>query len=142
MMTLDPLLSAPWVVQIHAFSAMGAFFLGVIQFSAPKGTMPHKTLGALFIILMILVTVSSIFIRPAIDPGLPFLQWFGPIHIFTGVTAFGLVGGIYWLRKGGPTLHRHSRPFLGIFIGGLIVAGALAFLPGRIMNSVLFGGIS
>ena len=34
----------------------------------------------------------------------------------------------------------HSRPFRGMFIFGLIVAGALAFLPGRIMHEVAFGG--
>ena len=34
-----------------AFSAMAAFVLGVVQFIAPKGTMPHKTIGAFWILL-------------------------------------------------------------------------------------------
>jgi uncharacterized membrane protein len=44
-MSLEPLFAAPVVVQIHAFAAMAAFVLGIVQFSAPKGTLPHRTLG-------------------------------------------------------------------------------------------------
>lgn len=139
-MSLQPLLDAPWVIQIHAFSALAAFFLGIIQLSAPKGTLPHRTLGVLWVVLMIAVTVSSIFIRPALVPGLPFMQWFSFIHLFTMLTAFGLFGGIRFLLRGGPNMKQHKGPFIGMFIGGLVVAGALAFLPGRIMNAVVFGG--
>ena len=52
----------------------------------------------------------------------------------------GKDSGVRLLLKGGATLKYHSRPFIGIFVGGLIIAGALAFLPGRIMNQVAFGG--
>ncbi len=41
-MSLDPLLSAPWVIQVHAFGAIAAFFLGALQLAAPKGTLPHR----------------------------------------------------------------------------------------------------
>ena len=68
-MSLQPLLEAPWVIQVHAFGAMAAFLLGVVQFAAPKGTLPHKSLGAVWIVLMTAIAVSSIFIRPAFYPG-------------------------------------------------------------------------
>lgn len=139
-MSLTPLLEAPWVIQVHAFAAIAAFFLGLVQFSAPKGTLPHRTLGVLWVGLMAAVVVTSIFVRPSIQPGLPISQWFGPIHIFTILTAFGLVGGVRHLARGGPNLKRHKGPFLGIFIGGLVIAGAFAFYPGRIMHEVVFGG--
>ena len=42
--------------------------------------------------------------------------------------------------RGGPTLKYHARPFIGIFVGGLVIAGAFAFMPGRIMHEVVFGG--
>ena len=139
-MSLQPLLEAPWVVQLHAFSAMAAFFLGLFQFAAPKGALPHKALGVVWLALMVVVAGSSVFIRPALFPGLAFPQWFGWIHVFTVVTVFGIVGGVRHLARGGPTLKRHSRPFTGIFIGGLVIAGGFAFLPGRIMHHVVFGG--
>lgn len=139
-MSLDPLLSAPWVIQVHAFGAIAAFFLGALQLAAPKGTLPHRTIGGVWIVLMASIAVSSIFIRPALFPGLPVWQWFSPIHIFTILTAYGVVQGVILLTKGGSGLKYHARPFIGIFVGGLIIAGAFAFLPGRIMHQVAFGG--
>lgn len=139
-MTLEPLLDAPLIVQVHAFAAMAAFALGAIQFLAPKGTLPHRTLGLVWIVLMAAITVSSAMIQHPVEPGDPFWERFSFIHIFTVLTAYGLVGGVLALLRGGPGLKNHSKPFTGIFIGGLIVAGALAFLPGRIMHQVAFGG--
>ncbi len=139
-MFLDPLLSAPWVIQLHAFGAIAAFFLGALQFAAPKGMLPHRMIGGVWIVLMATIAISSIFIRPALFPGLPFWKWFSPIHIFTILTIYGVAQGVFQLAKGGSDLKYHARPFSGIFIGGLIVAGAFAFLPGRIMHQVAFGG--
>ncbi|MBT8472431.1 MAG: DUF2306 domain-containing protein [Marinicaulis sp.] len=140
-MNLEPLLSASWVIQVHAFGAMAAFFLGVIQLAAPKGTLPHKTLGAVWIVIMLVVAISSIFIRPSVyGYDLPITQWFSFIHLFTILTLWGVVQGVWLLTRGGAALKYHSRPFIGMFVGGLIIAGGLAFLPGRIMNRVVFGG--
>lgn len=139
-MSWQPLLEAPFVVQAHAFSAMAAFVLGIIQFAAPKGTLPHKTIGVVWIVLMSIIVVSSIFIRPAFYPGLALAQWFSLIHIFTVTTTVGIFGGVYYLLAGGEKLKRHKMPFAVIFVGGLVIAGAFTFLPGRIMHAVVFGG--
>ncbi|MEQ8934761.1 MAG: DUF2306 domain-containing protein [Amphiplicatus sp.] len=139
-MSLEPLLAAPWFIQAHAFCAIAAFFLGVVQLTAPKGTLPHRTLGVIWVVLMIVVTITSAFIVHPTNPGDPFWARFSFIHIFTVITAIGLVGGIRYLLAGGPNLKKHRGPFIGMFIGGLIIAGALAFLPGRIMHAVVFGG--
>ena len=138
-MSLEPLLNAPWVIQVHAFGAMSAFLLGVVQFAAPKGTLPHKTMGVIWLVIMFGVAVSSIFIRPSLYPGLPLMQWFSFIHLFTLLTFWGVFQGSYFLIRGGPTLKQHAKPITGIFIGGLMIAGAFAFLPGRIMHAVAFG---
>ena len=120
--------------------AFAALLLGVVQFAAPKGTLPHKALGAVWLAIMATIAVSSIFVRPSLVEGLPLHKWFSPIHLFTLLTFWGLAQGGYLLLRGGPTLRFHSRPFAGMFIGGLILAGLLAFLPGRIMHQVAFGG--
>jgi uncharacterized membrane protein len=44
-MSLAPLLDAAPAIGLHAFAAMTAFALGIIQFAAPKGTLPHRTIG-------------------------------------------------------------------------------------------------
>lgn len=139
-MTLEPLLEAPLIVQIHAFGAMAGFGLGAIQLAAPKGTLPHRALGVVWILIMATVGISSAFIYRPTEPGDPFWARFSPIHLFTLLTAYALIQGGLLLIRGGPGMRFHSRPFTGLFIGGLIVAGVLAFLPGRIMHRVAFGG--
>jgi len=58
-MSLTPLLNAAPAIPLHAFAAMTAFALGVIQFAAPKGTLPHRTIGWIWVGLMAMVAVSS-----------------------------------------------------------------------------------
>ncbi len=139
-MSIQPLLESTWVIQVHAFGAMAGFLLGVIQFVAPKGTLPHKAIGFVWILILSTVGVSSIFIRPSIAPGLPIAQWFSWIHIFTLLTFWAVIEGSYLLIRGGPALKRHANAFRGLFIGGLVIAGGFAFLPGRTMHEVVFGG--
>jgi uncharacterized membrane protein len=58
-----PLLDAAPQIPIHAFVAMAAFALGVVQLVAPKGTLPHRTLGWLWVALMAVVAISSFWIH-------------------------------------------------------------------------------
>ncbi|MEY9121043.1 putative membrane protein [Bradyrhizobium yuanmingense] len=58
-MSLAPLLEAAPVVPLHAFAAMAALVLGLFQFSAPKGTLPHRTIGWIWVVLMVFVAASS-----------------------------------------------------------------------------------
>ena len=62
-MTLAPLLSAAPAIQFHAFAAMTAFGLGLVQLAAPKGTLPHRTIGWIWVALMLVVSVSAFFIH-------------------------------------------------------------------------------
>jgi len=62
-MNLAPLLDAAPAMPLHALVAMGAFALGVVQFAAPKGTLPHRTLGWIWVGLMAAVAVSSFWIH-------------------------------------------------------------------------------
>ncbi len=139
-MNLTPLLEASWVVQVHAFAAMAGFVLGLVQLIAPKGTLPHRALGVVWIGIMSIVAGTSIFIYREIEPGEPFWARYSFIHIFTIVTIFGIVSGILILLRGGPSLKRHAWPFISVFIGGLVIAGGFAFAPGRLMHEVVFGG--
>jgi len=43
--SLAPLLNAVPQIPIHAFAAMAAFVLGIVQFAAPKGTLPIAPWG-------------------------------------------------------------------------------------------------
>ena len=62
-MSLAPLLNAALAIQLHAFAAMAAFVLGVVQLSAPKGTLPHRTVGWVWVVLMVIVATTSFWIH-------------------------------------------------------------------------------
>ena len=131
-MTLAPLLNASTVIQIHAFAAMGAFVLGLIQFAAPKGTLPHRTVGWIWVVLMVLVSVSAFFIHEIRLWG----PW-SPIHLLAIFTLVMLPLAVMHARR--HQVGRHRSRMIAIFVGGLIIAGAFTFVPGRIMHAVVAG---
>jgi hypothetical protein len=45
--SLDPLVSEDCIVATHVAAAFLAVVLGAVQFAAPKGNVPHRTLGYL-----------------------------------------------------------------------------------------------
>jgi len=61
--SLAPLLNAEPVIQVHAFAAIAALALGIVQLSAPKGTLPHRSMGWIWVTLMLIVSISAFFIH-------------------------------------------------------------------------------
>ena len=132
-MTLAPLLNAPLAIQIHAGAALSALLLGIVQLTAPKGTLPHRTIGYLWVTLMGAVALSSLWIYEIRLMG----PW-SPIHFISLYVLASLPLAIWSARRHNVTAHR--RHMLGMFLGGLIGAGLFTLLPGRIMGQALFGG--
>src|SRR3974390_1451439 len=100
-MTLEPLLRASPAIQIHAFTAMAAFALGVVQLSAPKGTLPHRTLGWIWVTLMFVVAASSFFIHELRMWG----QW-SPIHLLSVYTLAVLPFAVFAAHRHDVVRHR------------------------------------
>jgi len=131
-MSLQPLLNATPAIQIHAFAAMAAFALGIVQIVAPKGTLPHRTLGYVWVTLMIVVAGTSFWIHD--------LRMWGPwsaIHLLSIFTLVTLPFAVLHARRHRVTQHRNAM--LAMFAGALLIAGLFTFLPGRIMHAVVFG---
>ena len=131
-MTLAPLFAASPAIQFHAFAAMTAFGLGLVQFAAPKGTLPHRTIGWIWVALMTVVAVSAFFIHQIRLWG----QW-SPIHLLAIFTLVMLPIAVWHAHR--HAVARHRNNMVGLFMGALLVAGAFTFLPGRIMHAVAFG---
>jgi uncharacterized membrane protein len=131
-MTLAPLLDAAPAIQFHAVAALGAFALGLVQFAAPKGTLPHRTIGWIWVALMTAVSISAFFIHEIRAWG----AW-SPIHLLAVFTLAMLPLAVWHARR--HAVERHRRAMIGIFLGALVIAGLFTFLPGRIMHAVAFG---
>src|SRR3982750_3564771 len=98
-MSLAPLLNAGSSIPLHAFAAMAAFALGLVQLLAPKGTLPHRTLGWIWVVLMAVVAGSSFWIHEIRLVG----PW-SPIHLLSIFSLVMLVVGVVAARS-----HRVSR---------------------------------
>ena len=131
-MTLEPLLTAAPAIQIHAFAAIAAFGLGIVQFVAPKGTLPHRTFGWIWVVLMFVVSATAFFIHEIRLWG----PW-SPIHIFGITTPIAIILALRSARRHNVDAHRFAMYVT--FFGALLVAGAFTFLPGRIMYLVVSG---
>jgi uncharacterized membrane protein len=131
-MSFAPLLDAVPAIPLHAFAAMAAFVLGLVQFAAPKGTLPHRTIGWIWVLLMVAVAASSFWIHQIRLVG----PW-SPIHLLSIFTLIVLPIAVWKAHT-----HRvvdHRRIMIFIFAGALVIAGLFTLLPGRIMHQVLFG---
>jgi uncharacterized membrane protein len=131
-MSLAPLLEAAPAIPLHAFAAMTAFLLGLVQFAAPKGTLPHRTIGWIWVALMGTVAVSSFWIHQ-----IRLVGPFSPIHLLSIFTLVMLPLAVWRAHTHRVTDHRRAMIFL--FAGALLVAGLFTLLPGRIMHRVVFG---
>ncbi|MEH2608582.1 DUF2306 domain-containing protein [Bradyrhizobium sp. AZCC 1693] len=131
-MSLAPLLEAPGTIPLHAFAAMAAFALGIVQFAAPKGTLPHRTIGWIWVLLMFAVAISSFWIHE-----IRLVGPFSPIHLLAIFTPIMLVLAVLHARR--HNVSGHKKAMMSIFFGALVIAGLFTFLPGRIMHAVVFG---
>ncbi|MDQ0392840.1 DUF2306 domain-containing protein [Labrys monachus] len=131
-MTLEPLLAAPAVIQLHVAAAAGAFLLGLAQFAMPKGTPRHRAVGYVWVWLMAVLAVSSFWIHQ-----IRLVGPFSPIHLLSMLTLVGLPRAVWLARHGRIAAHR--RLMLVLFFFALIGAGIFTLLPGRLMYAVVFG---
>jgi uncharacterized membrane protein len=131
-MSPAPLLDASPAIQLHAFVAMTAFVLGIVQLSAPKGTLPHRTVGWIWVTLMAMVSLSSFWIHQLRLWG----PW-SPIHLLSIVTLVTLPLAVWAAHR--HAVDHHRRAMTGIFLGALVVAGLFTLVPGRIMHAVVLG---
>jgi uncharacterized membrane protein len=111
---------------------MAAFALGVVQLGAPKGTLPHRTLGWVWVVLMLVISTSSFLIH-----GIRMWGAWSPIHILSVFTPVMLVFGVLAAR--GHRVRAHKITMISIFAGALMLAGLFTLVPGRLMHSALFG---
>src|SRR5688572_20110549 len=93
-MNLAPLTSAPLAIQLHAYAALAAFALGTVQLARVKGTTSHRALGYVWVVLMLVVALSSFWIHDLRVWG----PW-SPIHLLSILTLVMLPLGLWYARR-------------------------------------------
>jgi uncharacterized membrane protein len=131
-MNLAPLLAASPIIQAHAYFAFAAIGLGSAQMLAPKGTGRHRAMGWIWVVLMIGVAGSSLFIHTIRLWG----AW-SPIHLLSLFTLATVPLAVAYARRGNIAGHRQAMTMLFVF--ALLITGLFTLWPGRIMHAVVFG---
>src|SRR6187397_497425 len=111
-MSLAPLFAAAPEIQVHAFAAIAAFLLGAVQLAAPKGTLPHRTLGWIWVVLLLVISISSFWIH-----GIRLWGPWSPIHLLSVFAPIALLAAVVAAR-----VHRvrtHKFAMLSIYAGAL-----------------------
>lgn len=122
----------PIAVQVHASSAIFAFFLGGAQLILPKKRKLHIVMGITWVVAMVSTATSALLIKEIIP------DHFSPVHIFVLVTAVGLYRGLKPLFRN--RYKPHGKQMRNLYFGALILAGLFTFLPGRVMYLMFTGG--
>jgi uncharacterized membrane protein len=131
-MNLAPIADASLAIKIHLATVLPAFAIGTwLIFFSTKGARWHRALGAIYLALMTVTAVTTFFIR-SINSG-----QLSPIHLFIPLTLYGVFGALWNVRRGNIKGHRNAM--LGLYFGGLLIAGGLTLLPGRVLHRVFFG---
>ena len=134
-MTLEPILTAPAHIQLHAGAAALAILLGPLVILRRRRDRLHRMAGYLWVLAMGTTALSSFWITSfgIIGP-------FSPIHLLAVFALWSLWVGMARVLRGDIAGHRVAME--GLYWRGLLVAGAFNFLPGRTMNRTVFGETS
>ena len=119
-------------IPLHAIIAMIAIILGGIQLSMKKGGPIHKLLGRIWVGLMLIVSISSLFIHE-----IKLWGAYSPIHLLSLWTIFSLGLGIYFARAG--NIKRHKQVMIALYFFALILTGFFTLMPGRVMHQIFIG---
>ena len=114
-------------VVAHLATVLAALPLGISQLLLPKGTLRHRIVGYIWIVLMVTTAIVSFAVH-TINGGL------SPIHLFSVLTLVSAPGIVLAARKGQVDHHRNA--VLGLMLGGLVIAGLFTFIPGRALGQL------
>jgi uncharacterized membrane protein len=121
---------------VHLWTVVPAFFIGTYLLVRRKGTPLHRMLGRVYMALMLVTAIATLFM-PA-NVGARLLNHFGFIHIFSVIALLNIPSAYLAARR--HDLKSHRANMISLYIGGLIIAGGFAVAsPGRIMHDLLFG---
>ncbi len=119
---------------LHLATVVPAFAVGTFQLLSRKGTSTHKLLGKIYMLLMLATGLITLAMPAHVGPQL--LHHFGFIHIFSLAALVSVPTAYFAARYGNIKAHRIAM--ISLYVGGILIAGALAFLPGRMLHDWLF----
>ncbi len=131
-MNLDPLYDT--LSFVHLSTIGPAFIIATYMVLIKKGTAQHKFLGRIYMVLMLFTAMVTLFMSAQVGPTL--FDHFGFIHLL-GVLVLYSVPSAYFAIKAGD-VKKHKLNMIGLYIGGMVVAGGFTLVPGRFLGDLIF----
>ena len=128
---LDLIAAASLPIKIHLYTVLAAFLLATVQMVGPKGRTMHRVMGWTLAALLMTTAIASLFIRN------PQAGLFNPFQVFSVWTLVVMPLAVFAARRHNVAFH--ARMMAGFYVGSLVIAGLLTFLPGRLLWRVFFG---
>lgn len=128
-------MTATPLIVLHLATILPALLIGTVMMLMRKGQAPHRRLGRVYLVLMAFTGLVTLGIPAQVGPQL----WghFGFLHLLSLLTLY-TVPTAYWAARRHQRAH-HASAMIALYIGGLLVAGGFALMPGRLLHGWLFG---
>ena len=117
---------------LHLATIFPAFLIGTFLMLNHKGTPVHKLLGKIYMSLMMFTAGVTLFMSAEVGPKI--LNHFGFIHLLSFFVLY-TVPSAYLAARNGDIKH-HRNNMVGLYLGGILVAGAFTFMPGRLFHNL------
>lgn len=118
----------------HLLTVVPCFVLGTIILFIKKGTKTHICLGRIYMILMMITAVITLFMPADVGPRI--FNHFGWLHSFSFLTLYTVPTAYLAVKKG--NIKAHKRKMILLYFGAIIIAGGFTFVPGRYLYNVFF----
>lgn len=123
------MVSYPQLAYFHLATILPAFVIGTYLIPARKGTPSHKFLGKTYMLLMLITAFITLFMPAKVGPA--FWGHFGFIHLLSFLVIYSVPAAFFAVLSG--DIKKHKANMISLYIGGILIAGAFAFMPGRLL---------
>ncbi len=122
------------LVYAHLATVLPAFVIGTYMMISRKGSKFHRSLGKIYMVLMMTTAIIALFIKAEVGPQL--FGHFGFIHLFSILVLFSVPKAYFAARR--HDRKSHAWRMISVYVGGLLIAGGFTLMPGRLMHTWLF----
>ncbi|MDE0192488.1 MAG: DUF2306 domain-containing protein [Gammaproteobacteria bacterium] len=119
---------------IHLVTVVPCFFIGAWLLLRRKGTTVHKRWGRVYVVLILATAVVTLPMPAEVGPRV--FDRFGLIHLFSVLVLVSVPAAIYGIRR--RNIRAHRNHMVGVYLGGIVIAGTFALMPGRLLHTWLF----
>jgi len=115
------------VIAGHATAAITSLLIGGMMLYRTKGTPAHRLWGRIWVGMMLVIVLTSLFI---------YRDHYSWIHGLSFFTLIMLPYGVYMARK--RDIKGHRMTMFSMYFGALVIAGIFTLSPNRLLGDAVW----